>query len=128
MHELRPRETVILADNFDALLAWYRDVLGFRVVQQFDTNIHFANLETASGIKIGIGVAAELDVVPTDRSKNTVLLQFEVEDVEGFMASIVEAGGTIDHGPTFNEKDGFWFGAFRDLEGNPIWVVDSKCP
>lgn len=29
MIEIRPREIVILADDFDLLVGWYRDVLGF---------------------------------------------------------------------------------------------------
>ena len=54
MH-IRPRETVILADDYPSLVAWYRDALGFKVVQQFDDGYHYAYMETASGIKIGIG-------------------------------------------------------------------------
>ena len=76
--EIRPRETVILADDVETLVAWYRDVLGFKDVQLFEDGYHYAYMETASGIKIGIGSAEEMGVVPVDRSKNTAILQVEV--------------------------------------------------
>ena len=126
--QLRPREAVIHAVDFDGLVAWYRDVLGFTVVKQFDEGIHYCNLETLSGIQVGIADAKEMGLVPADRSKNTVLLQFEVDDVQAFLAHIKAGGGAISFGPNYNEKDGFWFGAFADPEGNPFWVVDAQCP
>ncbi|MEE3283320.1 MAG: VOC family protein, partial [Planctomycetota bacterium] len=73
--EIRPREIVILADDFDLLVAWYRDVLGFEVVRFFNDTFQFANLETSTGIRLGIGSAAETGVVPGDRQHNTVVLQ-----------------------------------------------------
>jgi len=126
--EIRPRETVVLATDFAALVAWYRDVLGFAEVRRFEDGFHYCNLETPSGIRIGIGDAAEMGVAPTDRGQNTVVLQFEVDDVKAFLAEVERAGGTVANGPSFNEKDGFWFGGFADPEGNPIWVVDRNCP
>ena len=128
MVEIRPRETVVLAGDFAGLVAWYRDVLGFKVVQQFQDDFHFANLETPSGIKIGIGSAEEMGVVPVDRSTNTVILQFQVDDLQQFFAHLEAAGGAITFGPSFDKKDEFWFGGFADPEGNPCWVVDKNCP
>jgi len=125
---LRPRETVILADDFDRLVDWYRDVLGFRVRRRFEDGMHYANLETDSGIEVGIGLASEMQVTPVDRSSNTVLLQFEAEDVQGLLDRIAEGGGTVQFGPSFNAEDEFWFGAFADPEGNPCWVVGPTCP
>jgi hypothetical protein len=81
MMELHPRETVVLATGFPALVAWYRDVLGFHVVKSFGEDFHYCNLETSTGIKIGIGDAEQMGVVPLDRSRNTVVLQFQVENV-----------------------------------------------
>ena len=128
MIEIRPRETVILATGFAELFAWYRDVLGFRVTRLFEDGFHFCNLETSTGIRIGIGDAAEMGVVPGDRSTNTVVLQFEVDDVKAFFAHLEKSGATISNGPAFDKNDGFWFGGFADPEGNPIWVVDKNCP
>ncbi|MCA8959861.1 MAG: VOC family protein [Planctomycetes bacterium] len=128
MPEIRPRETVILASDFDRLVTWYVDVLGFRVTRRFDDGFHYCNLETNTGIAIGIGVASEMGVSPGDRLGNTVILQFEVDDVRSFLESIAAAGGSIRGEAAFNEKDRFWFGMFTDPEGHPFWVVDSNCP
>jgi len=128
--ELRPRETVILASDFSALVAWYRDVPGFTVVKLFEDGFHFCNLETSSGIRIriGIGDAGEMGVVPGDRQCNTVILQFEVDDVQELFTQLEKSGSAITDGPTHNKNDDFWFGSFADPEGNPCWVVDRNCP
>jgi len=126
--EIRPRETVILAEDFSGLVAWYRDILGFTVVKLFEDAFHYCNLETPSGIRIGIAAADEMDVVPIDRSKNTVVLQFEVDDVKEFFAHLENNGASITNGPSFDKKDNFWFGGFSDPEGNPFWAVDKNCP
>lgn len=126
--EIRPRETVILATDFSALYTWYRDVLGFTVVRLFEDGFHYCNLESSSGIRIGIGDATEMGVAPGDRSRNTVILQFEVDDVQRFFAHLASAGAAIVSGPTQDKNEGFWFGSFSDPEGNPCWVVDRNCP
>ena len=128
MIDIRARETVILAAGFSELVAWYRDVLGFSVVNLFEDGFHYCNLETPSGIKIGIADAQEMGVVPGDRRNNTVVLQFEVDDVRELFAHLKQTGASITNEPTFNKQDGFWFGAFADPEGNPYWVVDQNCP
>jgi predicted enzyme related to lactoylglutathione lyase len=126
--EIRSREPVILATDFSALVAWYRDALGFSVTKRFEDGFHYCNLESRSGGKIGIASAKEMGVDPADRSLNTVVLQFEVDDVKAFFTHLEAAGGTIVSGPSFDAKDSFWFGGFSDPEGNPFWVVDKDCP
>jgi len=126
--EIRPREAVILAADFPSLVAWYRDVLGFKIVDQFEDGYHYACMETASGIKIGIGVAEEVGVIPAERSTNTVVLQVEVDDIPQFFAHLEAAGGAVTFGPSLDDKGKFWFGGFEDPEGNPWWVVDKDCP
>lgn len=128
MVDIRPRETVILASDFDLLVDWYRDVLGFAVARRFDEAYQYCNLETATGIRIGIGSAAQMGIEPTDRSQNTVVLQFEVDNVTEFLNRVGESGGAVTLGPSFDENDNFWYGGFTDPEGNPIWVVDKECP
>jgi uncharacterized glyoxalase superfamily protein PhnB len=128
MIEIRPRETVILAANFSALVAWYREILGFTIVKLFEEDFHFCNLTLPSGIHIGIADADEMGVVPIDRGSNSVVLQFEVDDVQEFFAYLKQEGATITNGPSFDANDNYWFGSFTDPEGNPIWVVDKNCP
>jgi len=126
--EIRPRETVILVANFSDLVEWYRDVLGFRVLKLFEDGYHYCNLENQSGIKLGIAAAEEMGVEPGESARNTVVLQFEVEDVKVFFAHLEQHGAMITGGPSFDPKDEFWFGSFADPEGNPFWVVDVNCP
>jgi predicted enzyme related to lactoylglutathione lyase len=128
MVEIRPRETVILAADFAALTHWYRDLLGFRVTQLFTGEMHYANLETDSGIKIGIAPAAEVGITLQARVHNAVVLQIEVDDLPAFFSILGKQEVTIVHGPSFNQEDGFWFGTIADPEGNQIWVVDKNCP
>ena len=126
--DIRARETVILASDFSGLVNWYRDVLGFAVVKMFEESYLFCNLETSTGIKIGIGSAEQMGIEPGNRANNTVVLQFEVDNVTPFLEHVGENQGVVTFGPSFNEKDNFWYGGFTDPEGNPIWVVDKDCP
>ncbi len=128
MIEIRPRETVLLVDDFSKIVAWYRDVLGFEIKKLFENGFHYCNLAMPSGIKIGVAPAAEAGVEPGERSNNTVILQFEVDDVREFFAYLERNGATINGGPSLDTKDKFWFGSFADPEGNPVWVVDKNCP
>jgi predicted enzyme related to lactoylglutathione lyase len=126
--EIRPREAVILASSFAALVAWYRDVLGFTVRQLFEDAYHYGQLETASGLRIAIADAGEMGVEPADRARNTVVLQIEVDDVRTFFAHVEANGGAITAGPNHDPTADFWFGGVADPEGNPMWVVDRTCP
>lgn len=125
---LRPRESVIHAVDFPAAVAWYRDVLGFNVIRMFDDDYDYANLENDAGIRLGIANASQMNVEPADRSRNTVVLQFEVEDVGAFLDHVAANGGAKAFGPSFDSKGEFWYGGFTDFEGNPFWVVDRNCP
>jgi predicted enzyme related to lactoylglutathione lyase len=126
--KLDPRESVILAEDFRAVVDWYQRVLGFKVTRLVESDYHYCNLENESGIRLGIAAAKEMGVNPIDRKSNTVVLQFQVADVQGFLENVREKGGDITFGPSLDKKEGFWFGGFSDLEGNPFWVVDENCP
>ena len=126
--KLAPRETVIMAEDYDKVVAWYRDVLGMKVVAEHTDGYHYTNLENDAGLKIGIAVASEMEVQPGDRTKNTVILQFAVPDVKALFEHLTSNGIKTTFGPSFAEKGQFWYGAFPDVEGNPCWVVDENCP
>ena len=128
MFPVSPRESVILAENYESLVAWYRDTLDLKVVSRHDEGFHYTHLENPAGVRLGIAVAEEMNVEPRERSRNTVLMQFEVNDVRAFLAHIEVSGGSASFGPSFNREEGFWFGAFADPEGNPFWIVDRNCP
>ena len=126
--QLRPRESVILVEDFDAMVLWYQNTLGFTVKRRFDEGFHYCNLENDAGIKFGIALASEMQVSPKDRSQNSVVLQFEVEDVQAFFEHITKHGGSVTGKASYNEEDEFWFGSFADPQGNSFWVVDGNCP
>ncbi len=125
--EVRPRESIILVEDFEAQISWYCDILDFVVKKRFD-EFHYCNIENASGIKIAIGLASEMDVELHDRKHNSIVMQFEVDAVQSFLAFIGNNGGSIVGPAILNEKDSFWFGSFADPEGNAHWVVDGNCP
>ena len=126
--KLHPRESVILADHLQALVDWYQHALGFKATQLFEEDYHYCNLENENGIRLGIADAKEMGVNPNDRKNNTVVLQFQVADVKGFLEHVGDNGGKITLGPSLDKKDNFWYGGFSDLEGNPFWIVDENCP
>ncbi len=128
MQSIKPRESILLAENFETLVAWYREALGFNVTSIFEDGFHFANLVTDSGIRIGIGSATEMGVEPGNRANATVLLQIEAEDVRTFLEHVAGSGGVANMPASYNKRDDFWFGGFADPEGNPWWVVDKNCP
>ena len=126
--EVRAREAVILAEDFGRLVDFYRDVLDFQVIKLFEDGFHYCNLESKTGIKLAIASASERQVKPGDRAHNTVVLQFEVDDVKAFLSHVAENGGSVTAEPSFNQADNFWFGGFADPEGNSFWIVDANCP
>ena len=126
--DLRARESVILAEDYEALAAWYEKVLGFKNTQSVDDEYSYSVLENRNGIRIGIASAEQMGVKPAERSRNTVLLQLEVPDVEAFFDHLAEHEGGDTFGPSYDENGKFWYGGFHDLEGNPFWVVDENCP
>lgn len=122
------REPVIFAQDFYQLVDWYKNTLGFQVSYLVEDDYHYCNLANDEGVRLGIADAGEMGVIPQDRRHNSVVLQFQVADVAQFFTHLAEKGGRISFGPSFDKKDGFWFGGFYDLEGNPFWVVDENCP
>ena len=118
-----------MAKDLPALVKWYVDVLGFKTTREFTGEYTYTNLENDAGIQIGIASANEMGVSPlTDKSNNSVVLQFEVDDVPAFFKHLQEHGGVVTFGPSKDEPHGFWYGGFSDPEGNPFWVVDVNCP
>jgi hypothetical protein len=98
------------------------------VTRTFDDGYRYSNLETESGIRIGIAPAAEVGVALGNPADSAVLLQVSVPDVRVFFEHLREASVDITFGPSLDEAGQFWYGGFTDLEGNPIWVVDANCP
>ena len=80
-----------------------------------------ATWKTILGL-IGIADGQEMAIKSGDRENNTVVLQFEVDDVKAFLFYLELHSATITGGPSFDEKDRLSFGSFIDPEGNPFWL------
>ena len=126
--KIQARESVIFANDFYKLVEWYKTILGFKVTHLVEDDYHYSYLENEVGIQLGIADAQEMGVTPGQRTNNTVVLQFQVGDVQAFFDHLQANQGQVTFGPSYDKKDGFWFGGFQDIEGNPVWVVDDQCP
>lgn len=126
--KVKPRESILLVENFDSQITWYCDILNFHIVKNYFEQYHYCVLENEAGIKLAIGLASDMGVTLQARERNSVILQFEAEDVRVFLAFIEENNGKIIAPAIHNEEDDFWFGSFADPEGNTHWVVDGNCP
>lgn len=78
------------------------------------------------GLRIGITPARQMKAKLPRQSANAVILHLVSKDVRGLMRHVKKCGAKIQFGPTHNTEDGYWYGAFEDLEGNPIWVIDLE--
>lgn len=115
---------VILAEDYDRLRDWYVRALDLEVKQEWTEDYHYAELVRDGRFVVGIASAGEMKVEPGERRRQAVVAQFNVDDCRAFLARVREEGGTVPFGPSYEEKGGFWFGGFADLEGNPAWVVE----
>ena len=126
--KILPRETVLLAKNHQLLINWYINNLNFKIINN-NSDIKYCNLETDSGIKIGI---ADMEQMGNEnyskRIMNTVILQICTNDLKKLFKKIKNNGGSILFGPSYDEGDKYWYGSITDIEGNEIWVVDENCP
>ena len=126
--KILPRETVLLAKNHQLLINWYINNLNFKIINN-NSDIKYCNLETDSGIKIGI---ADMEQMGNEnyskRIMNTVILQICTNDLKKLFKKIKNNGGSVLFGPSYDEGDKYWYGSITDIEGNEIWVVDENCP
>ncbi|SVA84492.1 uncharacterized protein METZ01_LOCUS137346, partial [marine metagenome] len=80
--KILPRETVLLAKNHQLLINWYINNLNFKIINN-NSDIKYCNLETDSGIKIGI---ADMEQMGNEnyskRIMNTVILQICTNDLK----------------------------------------------
>ena len=121
---LQLMNTVVLAEDYDRMRAWYRDALGLDLAHESTEHYHYAELVRDGRFVVGIASAAEMNVVPGERAGATVLGQLNVDDLRGFIALVESRGGSVPFGPSFDKHGSFWYGSFADPEGNIWWVVE----
>lgn len=127
MNAAGPRllNAVLLAEDYERLRDWWIDVVGLELLQEWSDGYHYAELGSEGHLIVGIADAKEMDTeLPTPRA-NAAIAQLRVPDVQAFFAELERKGADIAFGPSFEEGEGFWYGGFRDGEGNAIWVVSG---
>ena len=121
--KLRLLNAVIMAEDYEKLRDWWIEVVGLELRQEWSEDYHYAELVHDGKFVVGIASASEMKCDPPTPRANAVVAQLQVGDVKAFLAQIKERGGDVPFGPSFDEKEKFWFGGFADGEGNPVWVV-----
>lgn len=147
LHMTVPMEVGICCANLDALLAFYTDVVGLKLVNRVTVpadkaratgltqhSYEVARLQTPYGERIKLlqpGSAPESAVRGTailDRQGATYLT-FIVRDLAGVVRGLESKGVVFDSAPAPMEvRPGTWLAFFRDPEGNVLELVEYDDP
>lgn len=117
--------TVVLAQNYPKLVDWYRKALQMKVRRVVTEGYDWTELERR-GLRIGLAPAKQMGVTLPRKRANAVILHLVTRNVKRLLASVKKRGGRIAFGPSYNEAGRFWYGAFRDPEGNDVWLIDCE--
>lgn len=117
---------MILAENYEELIEWYIKTFDLTIKDKIEEGDEYTELEQAGKLIVGIAKANEMGVKPSTPRNNTVIIQFSVVDINKFFDRVRETGGKVLFGPSLDEKGGYLYGGFADIEGNQIWVVEKK--
>ena len=111
----------ITANDAEASIKWYCDVLGFAVAQRWDEDGFRGGTVVQGGATFNIG--QDDWKLGRDRKKGQGVRFFitTADDIDGYAKGITSRGGTIDHEP----KDDWGFRAFAitDPDGYKITVM-----
>ncbi len=117
--------TVVLAQDYGALVSWYRRTLQMRVRRVVTEGYDWTELERP-GLRIGIAPAKQMGVRLPKQRRNAVVLHLVSKDVKGLLKRAKQQGGAVAFGPSRDAKGTFTYGAFLDPEGNQVWVIDLE--
>lgn len=115
------RQIAITVSDVDALLAFYRDVLGLTFLFRPDANLAFLE---AGSVRImlstpqGAGAAGQNSI-----------LYFSVSDIESAHAAIVARGAANEREPQLTARmpdHELWASFIRDPDGNLIGLMEEK--
>ena len=116
---------VLLAGNYDALVAWYVSAFAAEIGETVDADYHYTELQSGGQGLLGIAKANEMGASPPSPRNNGAVPQFCVSDVAALLKHAQENGGAVLFGPETDEAEGYQYGGFSDPEGNTIWVLDK---
>lgn len=115
--------TVLLAEDYARLRDWWIRAIGLELAKEWSEDFHYAELVHDGRYVVGIADAAEMRAEPRTPRNNAALPQLQTDDVGGLLERVAKHGGTVVHGPARDAREGIWYGAFQDIEGNQVWVV-----
>ena len=121
---LRFLNCVVLAEDYEAVRDWWL-AIGLEMHREWP-ELPYADLALDGTVVLGISPAGSMEFDPPTPRTNTTFPQFVTDDVEGFLATVAEHGGTVVFGPSYAEDGGYWYGAFTDIEGNSGWIVSPE--
>ena len=98
------------AQDPDALLQWYKDHLGV-------TMVGYEPWQQAAGPTVFMPFASTTDYWPDSKQW---MINFRVEDLDGFLSRLQEAGVTVKTDPAWDSPETGRFARIHDPEGNPI--------
>lgn len=117
--------TVVLARDYRRLVAWYRKALDMKPKLVVTEGFDWTEL-ARPGLRIGITPARQMKAKLATPRRNAVILHLVSKDVRGLLRRIKRHGGRVLFGPSRNTDPEYWYGAFADIEGNPVWVIDLE--
>jgi predicted enzyme related to lactoylglutathione lyase len=123
---IRLLNTVLLASDFEKLLSWYKQTFELQIGHSVSGEYHYAELNKDSNFVIAIADAKEMGANPDAVKNNTAIPQLAVSDVSAGLESAANNGGKVLFGPSYDEKGKFYYGGFKDIEDNQIWIVEDK--
>lgn len=120
---MRLQQVAQRAEDFDRAVAFYRDMLGLRLIARFDPpGLAFFDLD---GVRLLI-----------ERGAPTALIYLTTDDIEDRVETLRSAGVTIESEPhvIFRDDDGTfgepgveeWMAFFRDSETNLVGLVERR--
>lgn len=99
--------------------AFYGNVFGW-TFQPFGESFLLC-LDTTGQMCCSLGVSAD----PPPKGRSGMRCYFQVKDLEGHLARVEEAGGTVTTGRTLISEEFGWYAEFMDPAGNPIGLCTS---
>jgi methylmalonyl-CoA/ethylmalonyl-CoA epimerase len=117
------RQVAQKADDLDASVAFYRDVLGLPLIARFDPpGLAFLDLD---GVRLLL-----------ERGAASALLYLHVDDLDAAVADLAAAGVGLEQGPALVHRDDDgtfgpaggeeWMAFFRDPAGNLLALATRR--
>ncbi len=114
MFQITQTNITILVGNMDQSIAFYTDVLGFKIMGRYGN--HYAQI-AAPGIIIGLH--------PSENGKNSsenISIGFTVNHFDEAKIHLVESN-VVHHD---RKEEGGNFIHFKDPDGTPLYFIESK--